>query len=178
LSKIYYDYSAIKKRDLEYLANIIKWESKDVVREDRGRKIGRSRIAVAIAMRGKYSHNAHYFEHMNELDVLMPAAFSLRDGINRYMEKALSLKVSFDTKTMAFTSTLRYGSLGAALVAEAVEFMAGHFEARQCAVCGSWFRMGTNQMRRDRIFCSAACKMRDYRIRKLSKAKKGLVDQQ
>jgi hypothetical protein len=168
LSKIYQDYPAIKKRDSKHLFKIIDWESDDIVRQDRGRMIGGAKIQPAIAMRGKYSVNAHYFEHMKRPDVFVPAAFALRDAVNRYMEKSLSLEISFDSKTLDFTSSLSYGSLGSALVAEAVEFMAGHFEARQCTVCGSWFRMGSGQMRRDRLFCSAACKMRDYRTRKSS----------
>jgi hypothetical protein len=120
---------------------------------------------MAIAMRGKYDSNAHYFKYMKRPDLFTPAAFVLRDDINRYLEKSISLQASFDPKTLEFSSSLQYGSLGAALVAEALEFMAGHFEARQCAVCGSWFRIGSDQMRRDRQFCSAACKMRDYRAR-------------
>jgi hypothetical protein len=170
LSQIYEDYPAIKKRDSRSLSKVIIWDSDDVVREDRGTKSDRTRIRPAIAMRGKYPVNAPYFEHMKRPDVIVPAAFALRDAINRYMEHSLSLRVSFDPKTLNFATSLSYGSLGAALIAEAVEFMAGHFEARQCAVCGSWFRMGTGQMRRDRLFCSAACKMRDYRTRKSSKA--------
>jgi hypothetical protein len=166
LSNIYYDHPAIESRDVSYLSKIIKWESDDVVREDRGMKLGSARVQTAIAMRGKYSRNAHYFKYMRRPDVFTPAAFALRDRVNSYLEKSVSLEVSFDPKTLKFCSSLRYGSLGAALVAEAIEFMAGHFEARQCTVCGSWFRIGTNQMRKDRKFCSAACKMRDYRARK------------
>src|SRR5262249_38860357 len=165
LSRIYNDYPAIMKRDSEYLSEIIKWESESIVREDRGLKLAGTPIQLAIAMRGdstSCSYNAAYFEHMKYPDLFTPAAFALRDDVNGYLDKALSLELSFDPKTLEFTSSLRYGSLGAALVAEAVEFMAGHFEARQCAVCGSWFRIGADQMRRDRIFCSNACKMRDY----------------
>jgi hypothetical protein len=103
---------------------------------------------------------------MKKPDVLTPAAFTLRDDVNSYLEKALSIEIHFDLPAFNFSSIMRYGSLGVALVAEAVEFMTGHFEARQCCVCGSWFRIGTNQMRKDRKFCSAACKMRDYRVRK------------
>jgi hypothetical protein len=173
LSRIYEYYPAIKQRDSSYLSNVIKWESDDVVREDRGVRIQRTRIQPSIAMRGKYSQNADYFEYMRRPDVFTPAALVLKDHINRYFEKSLSLEVSFDPKSLEFTSSLRYGSFGAALVAEAVEFMAGHFTARQCNVCGSWFRMGTDQMRKDRIFCSAACKMRDYRARKSKSGAKG-----
>ena len=137
-------------------------------RED-GPIIAGAKIRWAIAMRGEFK--SHYFEHMKRPDLFTPAAFVLRDDINKYMEKALSLETSFDTNTLEFTSKLQYGSLGAALVAEAVEFMVGHFEARQCIVCGSWFRVGAGQMRQDRRFCSAACKMRDYRARKIAKRK-------
>jgi hypothetical protein len=167
LSKIYDDYPAIKRRDSTYLSKVIKWDSDNVVREDRGLKVGRTKILPAIAMRGEESsYNAHYFQYMKRPDVFAPAAFSLRDRVNSYLEKSLSLEISFDPKSLEFASSIRYSSLGAALVAEAVEFMAGHFAAQQCKVCGSWFRIGADQMRKDRIFCSAACKMRDYRARK------------
>jgi hypothetical protein len=166
LSRIYQDYPAIKKRDSKHLSKAIEWESDDIVREYRGAMIGRSKVQLAIAMRGKHSFNANYFEYMKRPDVIVPAAFALRDAVNSYMKGSLSLSLSFNPKTLDFTTSLNYGSLGAALVAEAVEFMAGHFDAKQCAVCGFWFRMGAGQMRRDRLFCSAACKMRDYRARK------------
>jgi len=172
LSQIYRNFPAIQKRNVDYLSKKIEWESDDVVRQNSGS------MRMAIAIRGKHSFNAHYFEHMRRPDVVVPAAFALRDAINSYLERSLSLNVDFDPTTLEFTSSLGYGSLGAALVAEAVEFMAGHFEAKQCSVCGSWFRMGAGQMRRDRVFCSAACKMRDYRSRKspkLSGNAEGLV---
>jgi hypothetical protein len=164
LSKIYYYHSAIQKRDEKFLSKSITWDNDDVVRKEGGVIWGKTRLRMAIAMRGEF--NSHYFERMKRPDLFAPAAFIIRDDINRYMEKALSLEVDFDSETLEFTSSLQYGSFGAALVAEAVEFMAGHFEARQCTVCGSWFRVGAGQMRQDRRFCSAACKMRDYRIRK------------
>lgn len=167
LSQIYRNFPAIQKRNVDYLSKKIEWESDDLVRQNAGF------TRIAIAMRGKHFVNAHYFEHMRRPDVVVPAAFALRDAINRYLERSLSLNVDFDPKTLKFTSSLSYGSLGAALVAEAVEFMAGHFEAKQCSVCGSWFRMGAGQMRRDRVFCSAACKMRDYRSRKSLKLSAG-----
>jgi hypothetical protein len=165
LGKIYRYHPAIRKRDSKTLSRFITWDSDDVVREER------TNLRMAIAMRGEHNFMSGYFDHMKRPDAFVPAAFVLRDEINSYMEKALSFEVSFDPKTLEFSSSLRYGSLGAALVAEAVEFMAGHFEARQCAVCGSWFRVGTGQMRVDRRFCSAACKMRDYRARKNHRSK-------
>jgi hypothetical protein len=166
LGRIYRYHPAISKRDSKTLSRFITWDSDDVVREERGPLFGKTNLRMAIAMRGGHNFKSGYFNHMKRPDVFVPAAFVLRDKINSYMEKTLSFQASFDPKTLEFSSSLRYGSFGAALVAEAVEFMAGHFEARQCAVCGSWFRVGTGQMRVDRRFCSAACKMRDYRARK------------
>jgi hypothetical protein len=52
------------------------------------------------------------------------------DSVSSYLGKSLSLEVSFDPKTLEFSTSLRYDSFGAALVAEAIEFMVGHFEAR------------------------------------------------
>jgi hypothetical protein len=172
LRRIYRYFPAIKKRDSKFLSKFITWDSDDVVREEWGPILGKTNLRMAIAMRGKHDFNSHYFEHMKRPDVFVPAAFVIRDEVNRYMEKALSLQTSFDVKTLEFSSLPRYGSFSAALVAEAVEFMAGHFEARQCAVCGSWFRVGAGQMRADRLFCSAACKMRHYRARKSKQRQK------
>lgn len=166
LFRIYKYYPAIRDRDSEFLSNFITWSSNDVVREDRGLEISGIKIAPAIAMRGKYRMNARYFENMNRPDVFVPAAIAMSDGVNQYLEKSLSLEISFDASSLEFSSSFRYGSLGSALVAEAVEFVAGRLEARACNVCGTWFRVGVSHKRKDRIFCSAACKMRDYRIRK------------
>jgi len=165
LFKIYNYYPAIQKRDKKYLAKFIQWDSAGVVREDEGIWIGRAKIRMAIAIKGL--SRSHYFEHMKKPDVLTPAAFALR-FVNRYLRDGVSVEVDFDTSNFNFSSKLGYSSFGAALVAEAVEFMAGHFEARQCKVCGSWFRIGADQKRRDRVFCSAACKMRNYRARRVS----------
>ena len=92
--------------------------------------------------------------------------FTLSKFVNRYLKKSVSMELDVDTSNFGFTPALKYHSLGAALVSEAVEYMTGHFEAKQCKVCGSWFRVGVSRNRRDRIFCSAACKMRDFRSRK------------
>lgn len=100
LSRIYQDYQAIKKRDSVYLSKIIKWDSDNVVREDRGLTIAGEKIRPSIAMRGRYRNNPHYFEHMKRPDVFVPAAFSIRDHVNRYLEKSLSLEISFDPKSL------------------------------------------------------------------------------
>jgi predicted RNA-binding Zn ribbon-like protein len=116
-------------------------------------------------MRGKYKMNSHLFKHFKKPDVIGPAAFALSSFVNGYLKKAVSIELNVDPSSFEFKTTLQYQSLGAALVSEAIEFMAGHFEAKQCKVCGSWFRVGVSRNRRDRIFCSAACKMRDFRAR-------------
>jgi len=166
LFRIYTYYPAIRDKDSEFLSNYITWSSEDAVREDTGASILGTRITPAIAMRGKYQMNAHYFESMSRPDVFVPAAIVISDHVNRYLKKSLSLEISLDPKSLRFKSSFRYASLGAAIVAEAVEFVAGRLEARACSVCGTWFRIDGSHKRRDRIFCSAACKMRDYRARK------------
>jgi hypothetical protein len=166
LFRIYEYYPAIRDRDSAFLSSFITWFSEDAVHEDRGNKISGTRITPAIAMRGKYRMNAQYFESMSRPDLFVPAAIAISDHVNRYLEKSVSLEISFDPKSLQFKSSFRYGSLGAAIVAEAVEFVAGRFEARACNVCSTWFRIGARHKRKDRIFCSAACKMRDYRARK------------
>jgi hypothetical protein len=166
LFKIYNYYPAIKTKNSKYLSQFIHWESDDVVREDEGIYLGAHKLRPSIAMRGKIEMNAHLFNHFKKPDVIGPAAFALSNFVNRYLEKTVSIELNIDTSNFEFRPTLKYHSLGAALVSEAVEFMTGHFEAKQCKVCGSWFRVGVSRNRRDRIFCSAACKMRDFRARK------------
>jgi hypothetical protein len=166
LFKIYNYYPAIKAKNSRYLSQFIHWESDDVVREDEGIHLGKHRIRWPIAMRGKSEVDSHLFSHFKRPDVIGPAAFALSKFVNRYLKQSVSIELSVDTSNFEFAPTLKYHSLGAALVSEAMEFMAGHFEAKQCKICGSWFRTGVGRNRRDRIFCSAACKMRDYRSRK------------
>ncbi|SEI19707.1 hypothetical protein [Tardiphaga sp. OK245] len=166
LRRIYGYFPAIKAANTDYLSRFIEWESDDVVRETWGPRLGNVQTKPAIAIRGFSSEDDDALRAMKSPDLIAPAAISIRDHVNRYLKDSLSLEIDFDQKQQKFTSSLRYGSLGAALVAEAVEFMAGRFEAQQCKVCSSWFRIGHEQKRRDRIFCSSACKMRDYRSRK------------
>jgi hypothetical protein len=166
LFKIYNYYPAIKSRDSKYLSQFIHWESDDVVREDEGIYLGKHKVLWPIAMRGQSEMNSHLFKHFKKPDVIGPAAFALSNIVNGYLKKAVSIELNVDAPNFEFKPTLQYQSLGAALVSEAVEFMTGHFEAKQCKVCGSWFRVGVSRNRRDRIFCSAACKMRDFRARK------------
>jgi hypothetical protein len=166
LFKIYNYYPAIRARDSKYLSQFIFWESDDVVREDDGRYLGKHRIRLPIAMRGKSKMDSQLFDHFSKPDVIGPAAFALSKSVNSYLKRAASIELNVETSTWKLAPTLKYHSLGAALVSEAIEFMTGHFEAKQCKICGSWFRIGVSSNRRDRIFCSAACKMRDFRSRK------------
>lgn len=166
LFKIYNYYPAIKAKNSKYLSRFIHWESDDIVREDEGIYLGKYKVRLPIAMRGRSETNSHLFRYFKKPDVIGPAAFALSDFVNGYLKKAVSIELNVDAPNFEFKPTLQYHSLGAALVSEAIEFMTGHFEAKQCKVCGSWFRVGVSRNRRDRIFCSAACKMRDFRARK------------
>jgi hypothetical protein len=161
LGKIYGYSEALKKRDTKFLKNFIQWDSRGTVREDEGVSIGGHKIRLPI--------HSTYSEHFKKPDVFVPAASALRNTINRYFAQAISYEVDFDVESFEFSPTIRFSSLGAALVGEAMEFMVGHFEARQCNVCSTWFRVGETHRRRDRVYCSAACKMRDYRSRKSGK---------
>lgn len=166
LFKIYNYYPAIRARDSKYLSQFVYWESDDVVREDEGIYLGKHKVRLPIAMRGRSEMDSDLFDHFSKPDVIGPAAYALSKSVNSYLKKAVSIELSVDAATWKFAPTLKYQSLGAALISEAIEFMTGHFEAKQCKVCGSWFRVGVSSNRRDRIFCSAACKMRDFRARK------------
>jgi hypothetical protein len=48
------------------------------------------------------------------------------------------------------------------------EAIAGGNEQRACKLCGRWFEISTgrNGSRKDRLFCSDACKSKDYRTRR------------
>jgi hypothetical protein len=165
LLRIYWYFPAIQARNTDYLRRFIEWDSESVVRETWGPVIGGTPTRPAIAMKGVTGNEA--FNWIKRPDLIGPAALSIQDHVNRYLKDALSLEIEFDQSELKFEPSLRYGSLGAALVAEAVDFMTGRFEAKQCKMCSSWFRIGHEQKRRDRVFCSAACKMRDYRSRRI-----------
>jgi hypothetical protein len=165
LWRIYTYYPAIRTRNADLLGRFIEWDSDGVAREKWGPVLGGMQTRPAIAMKGFTAEEDAAISRMNIPDLVAPAAFSIQDHVNRYLKDALSLEITFDQQELRFAPSLRYGSLGAALVSEAVDFMTGRFEARQCKICSSWFRIGHERMRQDRVFCSAACKMRDYRKR-------------
>jgi hypothetical protein len=165
LWRVYNYYPAIRTGDADLLGRFIEWDSDDVVRENWGPVLGGIQTQPAIAMKGFTAAEDIAISGMKKPDLTAPAAFSIQDHVNRYLRDALSLEIAFDQRELKFTPSLRYGSLGAALVSEAVDFMTGRFEAKQCKVCSSWFRIGHERTRQDRVFCSAACKMRDYRKR-------------
>ncbi|MEH2529131.1 hypothetical protein V1277_004493 [Bradyrhizobium sp. AZCC 1588] len=167
LLRIYQYFPAIQSKNSDYLRRFIEWDSNDVVRETWGPRLGATQTRPAIVMKGYSDIEDEALNWIKKPDLVGPAAFSIQDHVNRYLRDALSLEIEFDQRERKFTPSLRYGSLGAALVAEAVEFMTGRFEAKQCKICSLWFRTGHEQKRRDRIFCSAACKMRDYRSRRI-----------
>jgi hypothetical protein len=61
------------------------------------------KIKPAIALRGSYPLNAKYFESMRRPDVFVPAAIVISDYVNQYLEKSLSLEVSFDLKVCSLS---------------------------------------------------------------------------
>src|SRR6266545_8096684 len=107
LFKIYNYHPAITKRDTKFLSKFIQWDSDNSVREDGGIFLGKNKIRMPVAMRGGTDYNSHYFEKLKHGDVVIPAAFALRDSVNRYLERALSVEIDFDLPNVNFSSNLR-----------------------------------------------------------------------
>lgn len=101
-----------------------------------------------------------------------PLAGSIQTTINFALKDATSPYLSWSAEQQVFTLRLRPHSLLGALWLQAALAVAEAKEFRECPVCGRPIEISTSGgARADAVFCSNACKSKDYRQRR-SEARK------
>jgi hypothetical protein len=101
--------------------------------------------------------------------VLRLAAY-VRHELNAmlFRSSTMTLKPSFrgpdDCSRMDFSITPV--NLVGAFVCQFAQHLSSSDEARQCETCGKWFIVSSIEFRASKRYCSDACKMKGYRLRK------------
>lgn len=93
----------------------------------------------------------------------------LQNTTNEQLSGRLSANLSPQSDSGELVLSLRPTSLIGAIWLQFAQAVSNHTEFRRCTVCGSWMEISENASRRDKSYCSDACRMRAYRARKASK---------
>lgn len=82
------------------------------------------------------------------------------------VRKHIVESVSFDVESRRFKIVKTPRSLLGGMWLQLLVKVIGSIEHRQCRTCGRWFSITPDTNRSQKIFCSQACKSKDYRDRK------------
>jgi hypothetical protein len=105
-------------------------------------------------------------------DVLMPASFLVQRWVNRHLEGNASPQLRYDVRSGKRVIQIVPENLLAAMWLQFAQAIAGNRTYRACKECGRWFEISVegDGFRINRLFCSDACKSRDYRRGKREEA--------
>jgi endogenous inhibitor of DNA gyrase (YacG/DUF329 family) len=97
----------------------------------------------------------------------MPATFLVQRWINEKLEKNASPRLLFNPDLGTQVVNIVPHNLLGAMWLQLAEAIAGNKQHRPCKECGKWMEISTEEDGRSarRLFCSDACKSRDYRRR-------------
>lgn len=101
--------------------------------------------------------------------VLLPASLQVQRQINAALEEWASPRVVYDLDIGRMVLRIVPKNLLGALWLQLADAVTGNKEYRSCIECGRWFGL-SNERRggtKRKVFCSSACKVRDYRRKKM-----------
>jgi len=151
-------WDAVRARNAEALAQCIRWRDDGVYYECASAK------AEPIST---YADHPEFLRWFRKGDLVEPAILWLLGRLNARLERR--------TPALFQWSPERPGELhlvyipGSLIEAMWLEFAFAVDESkdyRKCPQCGTWFEIAPDKARANRLFCSSACKSRNYRERK------------
>ena len=98
-------------------------------------------------------------------DVTMPALFLVQRWINKHLKAKVNPHLLYNLDTGQQVLQVVPLTLLSATWLQFAQAIAGNREQRACKECGAWFEVSSRDDGRTarRLFCSDACKSRDYR---------------
>ncbi|MHB1424799.1 MAG: hypothetical protein ACYC3I_16635 [Gemmataceae bacterium] len=100
-------------------------------------------------------------------DIMTPARLFLTKWLNRSLEGVASPTMKYDKKSRRLNLHIVPKTLLAAMWLQLARAIDTDKTYRRCKACPRWFEVSAGNSRADRLFCSDACKSRDYRTKKL-----------
>jgi hypothetical protein len=101
-----------------------------------------------------------------EGDLLTPARIFLAKWVTQSLKGAASPAMHYDKEYQRLNLQIVPQTLLAALWLQLARAIDTDKTYRRCKACPRWFEVSAGNSRTDRLFCSDACKSRDYRAKK------------
>jgi hypothetical protein len=106
--------------------------------------------------------------HLPRGDILVAAKLFVQKWVNLFLEKKVNPQLLYDMKDGILYLHIFPDTLLSAMWLQFAQAIDGNHQFRACKECGTWFEISGSDagFRVNRLFCSDACKSRDYRRRK------------
>lgn len=116
---------------------------------------------------------------ITEADILTPASVLIQGWVNRHLERKAMPRLLHHRGLGTMVLMIVPSSLLSAMWLQLAHAIAGNKDYRACRECGNWFEVSRAEDARTarRMFCSDACKSRDYRRRRDEESSKKALKQ-
>jgi hypothetical protein len=101
-----------------------------------------------------------------EGDLLTPARIFLAKWVTQSLKGVASPALHYNKENQRLNLQFVPATLLAALWLQFAQAIDSDKTYRRCKACPRWFEVSAGISRTDRVFCSDACKSRDYRVKK------------
>lgn len=110
----------------------------------------------------------HLLERTQRGDLIQPTWFRLQQVINKALEERVSPRLLWDEGELGLYHVP--DSLLGLMWLQFGQAISGHKEYRKCSQCSTWFELQPGVGRKDKKYCSDACRAAAYRARKEAKS--------
>jgi hypothetical protein len=165
-------WDAATARDMATLKRYIKWDGTNAV----WYRHPVSRIpSVAwgmpelfktlISRKGSETYWKDPFQSLTPGDVIKPALFYVQNEVNASLKRTVVPSLLWDPNYLAMSLHLTPGTLLGCLWLQFAAGINNNTLYRECLQCGTPFAVGPGTARMTKLFCSNACRSKNYRER-------------
>lgn len=165
-------WGAATARDMATLKRYIKWDGTNAV----WYRHPRSRIPnvaldmpelfeTLISRKGSETYWKDTFQSLTPGDVIKPALFYVQNEVNASLERTVVPSLLWDSNHLAMKLCLNPATLLGCLWLQFADDINNNTLYRECLQCGTPFAIGPGTARMTKLFCSNACRSKNYRER-------------
>jgi hypothetical protein len=151
----------VRNHDLAGLRARMRWQEAEYAED--GSVIRCGRWSYPLAPKGQWVEKIP--ELFQQGDIVLPARVILHEWINVHIRRARP-RLVYDPAIGRSVFVITPHSLLSALWLQFAESISDSKRYRTCKGCGKVLEISTDERTARRLFCSAVCKVRDYRRRK------------
>jgi hypothetical protein len=165
-------WDAATARDMATLKRYIKWDGANAVwyRHPVSRipKFARDMpelFETLISRKGSETYWEDPFQSLTPGDLIKPALFYVQNEVNASLERTVVPSLLWDPNHLAMKLRLSPGTLLGCLWLQFADSIDNNTLYRECLHCGTPFAVGPGTARMTKLFCSNACRSKNYRER-------------